>query len=77
MKKTSRKAKKKLRTWIINVNITINSEETVKAKNWKDAIKKAKKQYFKRDRDNYNHGLLCPTIDIDFPEYKDEVEVEK
>ena len=76
MKKISKKAKK-LHTYLVSVNVTINSEETVKAKNWKEAIKKAKKQYFSRDHDNYYHGLICPTIDIDFPEYEDEVEIEK
>lgn len=75
-KTAKRKSKKKLfKTFLVNVNVHISGEEEVKARTWQEAVRKAKKQYFKRDHDNYTHGIDTPEIDLNFSEYEDEVEV--
>lgn len=76
MKKTKKKAK--LKTFYVGVNVLISGCEIVLAKNAKDAVKKAKKQYFSKGfeaMDTYTHGIEDACIDVDFSE-EDEVEIE-
>lgn len=78
-KKLSRKSKKtktKLKTFYVPVTVTISGLEEVKAKSPKEAIEKAKKQYYKKDTSQYGHGVESRCIWTDFAEYEDEVETD-
>lgn len=69
--------KKKLKTFHIPINITISGHETVQAKDFEDAIRKAKKYYSKVDKDNRYHGLVSPSIEVDFPQCEEDVEIDE
>jgi hypothetical protein len=71
MKKTSKTKKKKLTNFSISVTETVCGHISVRAHNWREAIRIAKKQYYKDRKLDYRDTT------IDFPEYEDEVEVEE